>query len=149
MGMIRKLKFNQQLIYAKALGALLAAEARELWYAGQPLPDCIIPVPLHPDRLKERGFNQSLEIAHHVGLGIELDFRSVRRIKPTLAQSGLSKTARRNNMQGAFACEARFDGLHVAILDDVVTTGQTITELNKVVEQQGASRVDIWCCARA
>lgn len=151
MSMIRKLKFNHQLIYARSLGALLAIQARESWYAGQSLPNRLIPVPLHPHRLSERGFNQALEIGRHVAreLGLMLDYRAVTRVKATRAQSGLSKTARRENMRGAFNCQTRFDGLHVAILDDVVTTGQTVTELSQVLRQQGAAKIDIWCCGRA
>ncbi len=151
MQMIRKLKFNQQLVYAKTLGILLASKVREEWYKGRSLPDRLIPVPLHPLRMRERGFNQAVEIGRHAAreLGLSMDSHSVTRIKATQAQSGLSRAARQRNLQGAFACHTRFDGLSVAILDDVVTTGQTVAELSKILQQQGAANIDIWCCARA
>lgn len=149
--MIRKLKFNQQLIYAKTFGTLLALAVRNEWYKNRPLPDRLIPVPLHPERLKERGFNQSIEIGRHLSheLGLIMDTHSVTRIKTTQAQSGLTRTARQQNIRGAFHCQTRFDGLHVVILDDVVTTGQTVTELSQVLQRQGAATIDVWCCARA
>lgn len=148
---IVKLKFNHQLIYAKALGECLAYQAQTRWYKGQMLPDRLIPVPLHPERLQERGFNQALEISRHTAkkLGLALDGSSISRIKPTSAQSGLSKTLRHKNMQNAFASRTRLDGLHVAIVDDVITTGQTVAELARVLHHQGAARIDVWCCARA
>jgi len=149
--LITKLKFNHELTYARALGLLLAHQARNTWYPRAPLPHRLIPVPLHPKRLKERGFNQALEISRHTAqaLNIPLDPYSVSRIKPTLAQSGLSKTLRQKNIQNAFASNMRLDGLHVAIIDDVITTGQTVLELSKVLTDCGAAQIDVWCCARA
>jgi len=151
VSMIKKLKFKHDLSYANALAALLISQIKQEWYQNKSLPDLIIPVPLHTSRLMERGFNQALEIGRYLGrhLDIALDARSVTRNKPTLAQSGLSKTARAANMRNAFSCQTRFDGLSIAILDDVVTTGQTVTELSRIISQQGAKHIDIWCCARA
>jgi ComF family protein len=151
MSMILKLKFKQELIYSKTLGYLLGKKITDVWYKDRRLPDVIIPVPLHAERLKQRGFNQALEIGRYLtpALAIPMDYRSVVRKKPTLAQSGLSREARRRNIQGAFTCQTRFEGLTLAILDDVMTTGQTVAELSHVLQQQGARHIDIWCCARA
>ncbi|HSH97096.1 MAG: ComF family protein [Methylophilaceae bacterium] len=114
------------------------------------LPDLIIPMPLHPLRLKERGFNQSLEIARIVGktLNIKVDAQACSRIKSSPPQASLPLKERVKNMQGAFACNIKLDSLNIALIDDVMTTGASLNALAKTVKKAGASNVECWVVAR-
>jgi ComF family protein len=145
---IRALKFQRELSLARLLGKRLAARV-----AGLPRPDRILPVPLHSARLRSRGFNQALEIARPLArrLGIPLDTRSLHRIRATAAQSDLSPEERRRNVRGAFAVRdgARLDGLRVALVDDVMTTGSTVQAAAKALLAAGAEEVSVWVVARA
>lgn len=147
---ISRLKFQQQLIYARLFGYLLTEKIIIEWYHNRSLPNLIIPVPLHPQRLRERGFNQALEIARPITktCHIPIDAISTTRIKSTMAQSGLSGTERKRNIQSAFASSNAYHGQHIAVLDDVVTTGQTIGEFCQLLKSKGAHTIDVWCCAR-
>jgi ComF family protein len=149
--LITGLKFHHQLSHARLFGELLTRKIKQDWYAHQSLPDYIIPLPLHPKRLKERGFNQSLEFARPVSrsLSIPLDLEGASRIKQTSAQSGLSSPDRAQNMTNAFAVHRDYTGLFLAVVDDVMTTGQTLTAFCQVLKQAGAARIDVWCIARA
>lgn len=148
--LIVKLKFQGQLSHAKLFGHLMCRAIQHQWYHQQTLPDVLIPVPLHPLRLQERGFNQALEIARTIGKTLELpiDFNGIQRIKPTCAQSGLPALERKLNMAQAFALNTKVTGLHIAVIDDVITTGHTMRELAHVLKMNGARQVDVWCCAR-
>ncbi len=143
---ILDLKFHARLPVAPLLARLLAGRLR-----GEPLPTRVIPVPLHPRRLRERGFNQAVEIARPLcrDLGVALDWGAVRRVRATAHQVGADARARRRNVRGAFAAADDLRGLHVAILDDVVTTGATVGELARVLRRAGAARVEVWAVARA
>ncbi|MCU7798210.1 MAG: ComF family protein [Candidatus Thiodiazotropha sp. (ex Myrtea spinifera)] len=113
-------------------------------------PDTLIPVPLHPLRLRERGFNQSLELARLLAKyqALDLNWRAVRRIRSTTAQTGLSEKDRRKNLRSAFEVNDDLAGRHVALFDDVITTGATITELSRTLLRAGVKRIDIWALAR-
>lgn len=115
-----------------------------------PLPDLIIPLPLHPQRLKERGFNQALEIAAPLAraLKIPLENAFLARIKDTEHQARLSEKARKTNMRRAFSALANLDGKHVAVVDDVMTTGASLDAAARALKQAGAVRVDAWVLAR-
>ena len=115
------------------------------------LPTQLIPVPLHHTRLRERGFNQATELARRIGreLGIEIGLRCARRHRATQPQSLLSPTARRLNLRHAFSVQDTALAQHVAIVDDVMTTGHTGNELAKVLKQAGVQRVEVWVIARA
>jgi predicted amidophosphoribosyltransferase len=106
---------------------------------------------LHPARLRSRGFNQATEIARHVGseLEIAIDYRACRRKRNTQAQSLLSPNARRLNLRNAFDVCHPPEALHVAIVDDVMTTGHTSNELARTLKQAGAAHVEVWVIARA
>jgi len=149
--LILEIKFNQSLINARVLGELLASAALESWYKTRPLPKVIIPIPLHSTRLKERGFNQALEIARPLARALKLPISTedCQRHKLTVPQSTLLATERQQNMKGAFAVNRNFAGQHIAVIDDVITTGNTMTEFCKVLKQHGAQIIDVWCCARA
>lgn len=148
--LITQLKFQQQLSYAKALGNLMAERVKTHWYKTQSLPDVILPVPLHRQRLRERGFNQAIEISRPLTkkLGIPVDIDGAIRTRQTAAQSGLSAAERRHNVAGAFEITRDYSQMTVAILDDVITTGHTIRAFSKAVRAAGASQIHIWCCAR-
>ena len=113
-------------------------------------PDVLVAPPLTPDRLRERGFNQSLEIAKRVArdLRMPLVWRGLTRCRATLPQTGLGRAARRKNLRGAFDCRANFAGQHVAIVDDVLTTGATADALAAALKRAGASRVSVCTVAR-
>jgi len=144
---ITALKFKQQLAYASALGRLFAEKIQR---QNQPLPDILLPVPLHPKRLKERGFNQALEIARPLSkrLGVAIDHAGVRRIRHTEAQSSLRASRRKQNMQAAFLVHHDYSQARIAIIDDVMTTGSTVYALAEALRQAGASHIEVWCLAR-
>lgn len=145
--LITGLKFQARLTYARLLGELLTQALLE---RGQPWPELLLPVPLHSSRLRERGFNQALELARFPAraLGLRLETkRCVRRLN-TPPQVGLVAAARRNNLRGAFALTAPLDVWHVALVDDVVTTGSTVAELAGLLRQAGVARVEVWAVAK-
>ena len=146
---IIRLKFHQQLRYARLLGELFA-DTLQKYYQHRPLPECIIPVPLHADRLKERGFNQSTEIAKPIAkiLGVPIVHHVAYRTKSTLSQSKLPKKIRKQNIQAAFLVRNQPPFQHIALLDDVTTTGQTLQELSKTLKAAGVITIDSWCIAK-
>jgi ComF family protein len=146
--LIHQLKFNQKLAYSRLLGGLLVDAVSG---HGTPLPDCILPVPLHPRRLRQRGFNQSIEIARPVAsvFNLRLDSGSIVRVRDTRTQTGLDRNQRRKNIRGAFEIGRPLSARHIAVLDDVVTTTSTVNELARLLKKSGAERVDVWSIARA
>lgn len=145
--LITQLKFHRQFKHARLLSTLLA-----LYLADNvELPECIIPVPLHPYRYRERGFNQSIEIARHLAgqLSLPIDFNSCIRNRDTAHQTDLVAKQRRKNMRHAFSVNHTLAYRHVAIVDDVMTTGATVAALASALKKHGVSRVDVWVCARA
>lgn len=140
-------KFRGRLNLARLLGLCLAYSVRE---AGVTRPDLIMPVPLHPQRLQTRGYNQALEIARALSreLAIPVDADTCVRLRAITPQEGLEKEARRRNVRGAFGVIAPISVGHVALLDDVVTTGSTAAEVANTLLQAGAGRVDLWAVAR-
>lgn len=145
--LLHDLKFRNQYAVARLFGELLAATAAER----QALPEVVVPVPLHPRRFRERGFNQSTEIARVISrrLHIPLDYRSCRRVRPTLPQTSLPAEQRRRNMRNAFGVDGRFPCSQAAIIDDIVTTGATVNELARTLRRAGAEHVEVWAVARA
>lgn len=148
--LVLALKFSHSLVNARILGELLADAIKTDWYQCKPVPDLIIPVPLHPERLKERGFNQALELARPISklLKIPVDTYSCRRIKNTAAQATLSGVERQKNIKAAFEVIKPLKNQHIAVIDDVITTGHTIREFCGLLKKNGAKRIDVWCCAR-
>lgn len=145
--LITGLKFGKQFKNARLLGMLLAGKIKE----NAELPDCIMPVPLHKSRYRERGFNQSIEIARILSeeLAIPLDLYSCIRRKHTEHQTRLPSKQRRKNIRQAFAIAKSPNHKHIALLDDVMTTGATVSEMAKTLKRAGVERVDVWVCARA
>ncbi len=145
---MHRLKYRGQLAVGRVLGVLLAAAVRD--FALHRDVDCLVPIPLHPARHAERGFNQSAEIGARAAsdLGCRYLAGAVRRVRATRSQVGLHVYARRRNLAGAFVARD-VDGLRVAIVDDVTTTGTTLQELARALREAGARTVDAWCVARA
>ena len=135
-----------------AFGQLLTqrlARAVKSAYAPCERPDCLIVTPIRVERLRQRGFNQALQMARVLGRQLNLPVRTglltcERKVVP---QKSLRAQARRTNLRGAFRIGAPCSG-HVALVDDVMTTGATARELSALLLQAGAHRVDIWCLAR-
>ncbi|HEY8160103.1 MAG TPA: ComF family protein [Methylobacter sp.] len=145
--LISTLKFGANYKNARLLGMLLAEHLKQ----AAERPDLILPVPLHRSRYRQRGFNQAKEIGRTVAkqLLIPLDITSCQRYRDTPHQTQLSAKKRRKNMKNAFSIVKPIQARHIAILDDVMTTGSTVHELAYVLKKTGASRVDVWVCARA
>jgi len=138
-GLVQALKYRARL-------ALAGFFARSLASRTMPEVDLIVPMPLHPRRLAERGFNQALEIARHLGRPIEP--RGVLRVKHTPPQTELPYEERAKNVCGAFLCKLDLTGARVAVLDDVMTTGATLNELARALKRAGAARVENLVIAR-
>jgi len=112
----------------------------------------IVPVPLHRSRLRQRGYNQALELARPLAarLGVPLAHDVLVRSRDTSAQTELDRAARRRNVRGAFHLrEAIVLPDHVALFDDVMTTGATLAECARLLKRAGVRRVDAWALARA
>jgi len=153
--LIKAFKYGHRLAIGRVLGELmaerLAGRTSGSGLRRSPVPVLIVPVPLHAARECERGFNQAAELARPIatGLGVTLVEGLCRRVRATPTQSGLDRRARRHNLRGAFAVRQALEGEHVAIVDDVVTTGATAAELAATLRRAGAHRVEVWSAARA
>ena len=144
--LIVQLKYAGRLHIARRLGMHLAAGL-----ASDAACDVLIPVPLHRTRLRTRGFNQSLELARPLAakLKVPLLVRGIERTRITRVQAELPRAARAKNVRNAFAVTADLTGLRVAIIDDVMTTGETVRALSGAVRQAGAAHIEVWVLARA
>lgn len=109
-----------------------------------------MPMPMHIERLKQRGFNQALEIARLISKHsqIKLDFTSCQRTRLTPPQASLPLKERIKNIRGVFQCDTNLQGLNIALIDDVMTTGASLNELAKTLKQAGAAHVECWVIAR-
>lgn len=150
--LLARLKYHGHLTPARVLGELLAEFLIE---DDTPRPDLLLPVPLHDERLRERGYNQATELARPLAraLGLPLEHRLITRVKATAMQKGLSADERERNLRRAFSIDQeRYRALgspkSVAIIDDVVTTGATIEALARVLREAGVEQVQVWALAR-
>jgi ComF family protein len=141
--LIRHFKFHAQL----DAGRLLARLSESAFAASQPL--ALVPIPLHTRRLRQRGFNQALELARYWGRcrGLPVLSGALRRVHETTAQSTLAVGDRVRNMHGAFHAGVGLPA-HVALIDDVFTTGATCHAACTALHAAGVQRVDVWCLAR-
>jgi ComF family protein len=152
--MIRRLKYQGVIAHARVLGVLHAQVALD---RDIPLPTLLVPVPLHRVRFRERGFNQAAAIARYAGrmLGIPVARHAVRRVRDTPSQTALDVEARHRNVRGAFALSSArhagrlIEAAHVAVVDDVMTTGSTLSELRAMLLAAGVRQVDLWAVARS
>ena len=142
--LILQFKFGQQLHLVPALLSHLRAH-----YARRPV-DALLPVPLHPHKRLERGYNQAHEIARALSamLALPLDAHSLQRVKFTRSQAGLSLNRRRSNLLGAFDYRPAKPYRRVAIIDDIITSGSTMNEISKRIHQSGVEQIEVWSLAR-
>jgi ComF family protein len=146
--LVQSFKFSANLTLVDFFADALAAE---ISHQAKPPPDYIIALPLANKRLATRGFNQSALLADALSnrLSCKVAHHAMRRIRETPPQTGLSKVLRLKNIKGAFDCVGDYGGQHIAIVDDVMTTGATLSEAAKVIKQAGAASVSAWIIARA
>jgi ComF family protein len=146
--LIQRLKFSGELALAPLLARRLA---EKIAARGDALPELLIPVPLHRTRLRERGFNQATEVARPLGrwLKIPVDHGLCGRSWHAPPQSLTPPAARRRNVRGAFRLEEQPHVSHVAIIDDVMTTGHTVNELAGVLRRAGVRLIEVWVVARS
>lgn len=148
--LIQDMKFHSRLELAGFFAQSLAdhLESRDIteW------PQCLVPVPLHSSRLRERGYNQSLELAKQLSqrLDVPVNPDALIRSRNTLPQSALPAKLRKRNINDAFTATRKilttYD--HVVVIDDVITTGTTVNEVARTIKKSGVGRVDVWACAR-
>ncbi|MEI7841638.1 MAG: ComF family protein [Gallionellaceae bacterium] len=140
--LIQAVKFSEHLTLVNRFADALIANI-------ETSADGIVAMPLHPQRLQERGFNQSQLLARRVGQRLKIPLLNVcQRTRNTAPQSTLAWKERDKNMRAAFSCSADLTGKHVAIVDDVMTTGASIEELAHTLKQAGADKVSAWVIAR-
>jgi ComF family protein len=146
--LVRALKFAGDRAPARLLGTLLALERAA---RPEPLPQWVVPVPLHERRLRERGYNQAAELARFAArqLQVRCDATALRRVRPTREQSALRAAERVANIQHAFQARIPLDGQRVALVDDVITTGSTAAAAAEALQAAGACGIELWVVARA
>jgi len=144
--LIHQLKFDHKLHYARLFGTLFQTHLQQ---QQSPLPELIIPVPLHKQRLRERGFNQAIEIIKGPArqLKIPLDRTHCQRTRATIAQMELNARERKQNLKQAFHYTQSLEGKHIALFDDVVTTGSTLLAVAQAAKKAGAGKIDLWALA--
>lgn len=133
---------------AKPLAEIMAKTWKK-WYTPT---DLILPIPLHPNRQKKRGYNQSDLLAKDLGtyLDLEVDFKTIRRIRHTPPQVGLNAEERLSNVAGAFVVfSQKIVGKDILLIDDVCTTGATMAAAAQALFEAGATSVSGYCVARA
>lgn len=142
--LVHALKYQHRLVVASWLGACLA---ERLTAAGQ----ILLPMPLHAERLRERGFNQAGEIARSIARRLSLPYRPdfLQRQRPTRPQAELPPGERQRNVRGAFSCSGDLSGCHVVLVDDVMTTGASANECARILRLHGASEITLLIAARA
>lgn len=144
--LVQALKYNGRLalagLFAEALDRALPADF---------VVDLLLPVPLHPSKLGERGFNQALEIAKPLAArrGWQLAADLAVRQRPTPSQTALPWVKRAANVKNAFLCPAELSGRRIAVIDDVFTSGATVNEFARTLKLRGAAHVSVLAVARA
>ncbi|MFA0924009.1 ComF family protein [Xanthomonas fragariae] len=142
-GLLRRFKFHQDLAAGRLLSELMAKRC-----AGLPRPHALVPVSLHRQRLRQRGYDQALELAKPLGRALQLPcLPLLQRVRATAPQSELDATERQRNLRDAFVARGALPA-HVALVDDVMTTGATLHAAAQALRRAGVQRVDAWVCAR-
>ena len=146
--LISQFKFQHNLAAGRLLAGLWL---RSLPASALPQADCIIPVPLHPRRLRHRGYNQALELARPIAATLQLPIAHSLcvRNKATRVQSELALKERKKNLRHAFSVRQNHNYKHIVIIDDVVTSGNTVNELARTLKLSGVETVQVWAVARA
>ena len=141
--LLRRFKFRQDLAAGRLLSQLLAQRCERA-----PRPQALVPLSLHVARLRRRGYDQALELARPLARDLGLPcLTALTRVRDTCAQSALEADVRARNVRGAFVAEACLPE-HVALVDDVMTTGATLYAAARALHAAGVRRVDAWVCAR-
>lgn len=150
-GLVREYLIQLKFADALYLGKSLCQQCLDCFAQDYPRPEVLIPVPLHPRRLRERGYNQAYEIAriYSQAFNIPLNRRALSRIRETPSQSGLSAAKRNTNIRNAFRYDSAQAYRHVALVDDIVTTGSTVDEITRLLHRGGVESVEVWALARA
>jgi len=150
--LISRFKHQANGAFGRLLGEHLADYLKQQFAAGLRKPDLLLPVPLGKGRLRERGFNQAQLLARWLSDVLQIPSlpKALQRTRDTPAQQGLDAATRKRNLRGAFALATDFlpDGRHIALVDDVLTTGATAQALAQLLCKNGAAHVDIYCLAR-
>jgi len=151
--LIPAFKYRRHNRYGLLLARLLADHLQQ--HLAEPealIPELLVPIPMHPKRQAQRGYNQAFELTRDLAGALHLPCRAdlLQRVRQTAAQEGLDAAARRRNLRGAFTCPhpAQLEGLHLALIDDVMTTGATLNEASRTLLAAGAASVQVWCVAR-
>jgi ComF family protein len=147
--MVRALKYRDAPQYGRVMGALLAASCVQRMSIAR--PTMIVPVPLSERRFRERGYNQSMEIARwlHRPLGVPVRRDVLKRARHTDEQTRLSAKERRRNVRNAFAVMCPVRNERIVVLDDVITTASTVNEIARSLRKAGAAYIEVWAAARA
>lgn len=148
--LINRFKEHRDLAAGRVLGQLLVGLVERRLAVAAPTVDLIVPVPSHWRRRFYRGFNHSDELASLLGrqLKIPASLYQLRKVQATPAQQGLTRTERQGNLNSAFEVVRPVNGLKVAVVDDVITTGSTARALTRALLKAGAAEVQVWCVAR-
>jgi ComF family protein len=148
--LLPRFKFHHDLAAGRELAEAMRIALVGSASTGGDRPQALVAVPLHAKRLRQRGYNQALELARPLAraLAIPLLYDGLNRIRNIAPQSGLGALARRRNPRGAFAVGSDTLPEHVALVDDVMTTGATLHECARVLKNAGVQRVDAWVAAR-
>jgi ComF family protein len=144
--LITGFKFDGQYLLGDSLAKLMARR-----FVGQNMEiDLLLPTPLHPERLAQRGYNQAAVLAEHLAetFQLKLDAELLIRTVNTEAQSGKNRSQRLENLSGAFEVTRRLNGERIALVDDVLTTGVTADRMANALLKAGASSVEVWVLAR-
>ncbi|MRS17135.1 DNA utilization protein GntX [Enterobacteriaceae bacterium RIT691] len=146
--LVKSWKFNNRPELAKTLARLLLLRLRQTLLDN--VPDLLVSVPLWQRRHWRRGFNQADLLCRPLARWLNVRYQpdALRRIRPTAAQHHLSARLRKQNLKNAFQLDFPVDGLHIALVDDVVTTGATVAGLSRLLLQNGAASVQVWCLCR-
>lgn len=144
--LLHQFKYHQGLYLSSFLSDLML----ETWHGRQAKSDCLVPVPMHPKKLKARGFNQAVILTKKLAQRLQLPYELhlIKKITNTRPQATLNSQQRQNNLRHAFHAE-QVHHQHYTIVDDLLTTGNTANEIARILKKAGAKQVDIWCCARA
>lgn len=145
--LVQQLKYGHRFDVARLFAAQLSGRCPSL---PEP-PDLLVPVPLHESRLRQRGYNQAWELTRHLSRrsGIPADHRLCKRTRATPSQTGLTAVQRHRNLRRAFSVTRDVEGLHIAVVDDVMTTGSTLQAMAEALKGKGATRITGLVIARA
>jgi ComF family protein len=149
--LVWRFKYQGDTRLARPLARLILLQCLARFRTGSlPRPQQLIAVPLHRQRLCKRGYNQSQLLASHLAhwLGCHYQGNTLTRRRNTLPQQGLNKRQRQNNLQQAFFCQTSLAGQHLALIDDVITTGSTLSAISQLLLNNGALSIQVWCLCR-